>query len=73
VIFPGVARSDLVCSGFRCLLQLLPDQLCGLGLIISHRLLIGEAFGAQLRRAWRRRDYFSSFGSFFLFDTEGSD
>jgi membrane-bound serine protease (ClpP class) len=73
VIFPGVAGAICLLLAFASL-QLLPINYAGLGLIIlGIGLLIGEAFAPSFGVLGVGGIISLALGSFFLFDTEGSD
>jgi membrane-bound serine protease (ClpP class) len=73
VIFPGVAGAICLLLAFASL-QLLPINYAGLGLmILGIGLLIGEAFAPSFGVLGVGGIISLALGSFFLFDTEGSD
>jgi len=73
VIFPGVAGAICLLLAFASL-QLLPINYAGLGLIIlGIGLLVGEAFAPSFGVLGVGGLISLTLGSFFLFDTEGSD
>jgi membrane-bound serine protease (ClpP class) len=73
VIFPGVAGAICLLLAFASL-QLLPINYAGLGLIIlGIGLLVGEAFAPSFGVLGVGGIISLTLGSFFLFDTEGSD
>ena len=73
VIFPGVAGAICLLLAFASL-QLLPINYAGLGLIIlGIGLLVGEAFAPSFGVLGVGGIISLALGSFFLFDTEGSD
>jgi len=73
VIFPGVAGAICLLLAFASL-QLLPINYAGLGLIIlGIGLLIGEVFAPSFGVLGVGGIISLALGSFFLFDTEGSD
>ena len=73
VIFPGVAGAICLLLAFASL-QLLPINYAGLGLIIlGIGLLVGEAFAPSFGVLGVGGVISLALGSFFLFDTEGSD
>jgi membrane-bound serine protease (ClpP class) len=73
VIFPGVAGSICLLLALTAL-QLLPINYAGLGLmILGIGLLIGEAFAPSFGVLGVGGIISLALGSFFLFDTEGSD
>src|SRR5438034_4470473 len=73
VVFPGVAGAICLLLAFASL-QLLPINYAGLGLIIlGIGLLIGEAFAPSFGVLGVGGIISLALGSFFLFDTEGSD
>jgi membrane-bound serine protease (ClpP class) len=73
VIFPGVAGAICLLLALASL-QLLPINYAGLGLILlGIALLIGEAFAPSFGVLGVGGIISLALGSFFLFDTEGSD
>jgi membrane-bound serine protease (ClpP class) len=73
VIFPGVAGAICLLLAFASL-QLLPINYAGLGLIIlGIALLVGEAFAPSFGVLGVGGIISLALGSFFLFDTDGSD
>ena len=73
VIFPGVAGAICLLLAFASL-QLLPINYAGLGLIIlGIGLLVGEVFAPSFGVLGVGGIISLALGSFFLFDTEGSD